>query len=122
MCIRDKDFAFAGSSRDTSPAGVPQLGTGRDGLVNNAEDIMKRLAILCIALLLTAFGAPTASAQSGADLFQQALQKERVEGDLKAAIALYQRILEQHAADRALSARVLVQLGQAYEKMGTADA
>ena len=83
---------------------------------------MKRITVLCLALLLTAAGARSASAQSGADLFQQALRMERVDGDLTAAIALYQRILEEHAADRALSARVLVQLGQAYEKMGTADA
>jgi tetratricopeptide (TPR) repeat protein len=62
------------------------------------------------------------SAQSGNDLFQQALRKERVEGDLKAAIALYQRILKEHAADRALSAKTLVQLGQAYEKMGNVEA
>jgi len=83
---------------------------------------MKRIVVLCIAILLAAAGASSASAQSGADLFQQALRMERVDGDLKAAIALYQRILEQHAADRALSAKTLVQLGQAYEKMGTADA
>ncbi|MDP2957263.1 MAG: tetratricopeptide repeat protein [Longimicrobiales bacterium] len=83
---------------------------------------MKSIAVLCLALLLTISDASPASAQSGADLFQQALQMERVEGDLKAAIALYQRILEEHAADRALSAKVLVQLGQAYEKMGNSDA
>ncbi|MHB1193400.1 MAG: tetratricopeptide repeat protein [Longimicrobiales bacterium] len=83
---------------------------------------MKRIAVLCLVILLALSAASPASAQSGADLFQQALQKERVEGDLKAAVVLYQRILEQHAADRALSARVLVQLGQAYEKMGNADA
>src|SRR5512141_2207274 len=83
---------------------------------------MKRIALTCLAVLLTVAGTAPASAQSGTDLFQQALRKEQVDGDLKSAIALYQRILKEHAADRALSAKTLVQLGQAYEKMGNADA
>jgi Tol biopolymer transport system component len=83
---------------------------------------MKCIALTCLAVLLTVAGTSPASAQSGTDLFQQALRKEQVDGDLKAAIALYQRILKEHATDRALSAKTLVQLGQAYEKMGNADA
>ena len=83
---------------------------------------MKRIALTCLAVLLTLAGTSPASAQSGTDLFQQALRKEQVDGDLKSAIALYQRILKEHATDRALSAKTLVQLGQAYEKMGNADA
>lgn len=83
---------------------------------------MKRIAVLCLAVLLTAALSSPASAQSGADLFQQALRMERVDGDLNSAIALYQRILTEHATDRALSAKTLVSLGQAYEKMGNAEA
>jgi Tol biopolymer transport system component len=83
---------------------------------------MQCIALTCLFVLLTLAGTTPVSAQSGNDFFQQALRKERVEGDLKAAIALYQRILKEHAADRALSAKTLVQLGQAYEKMGNADA
>jgi Tol biopolymer transport system component len=83
---------------------------------------MKRIALASLAVILTLAGTAPASAQGGSDLFQQALRKEQVDGDLKAAIALYQRIIKEQAADRALSARALVQLGQAYEKMGNADA
>ena len=83
---------------------------------------MKRSAALYLVVLATVGGPSLAAAQSGADLFQQAIRKERVDGDLKAAIVLYQRILKEHGADRALSAKTLVQLGQAYETLGNADA
>lgn len=83
---------------------------------------MKRIALTCLVALLTLTGASPVTAQGGNDLFQQALRKERVDGDLKSAIALYQRILKEQGADRALSAKTLVQLGQAYEKLGNADA
>ncbi len=79
---------------------------------------MKRL-ILIIAMVL--LGAPTVFAQNGHDLFQKALQKERAEGNLEAAIALYERIVAEHASDRALVAKALVQMGQDYERLGRAE-
>ena len=79
---------------------------------------MKRL-ILIIAMVL--LGAPTVFAQNGHDLFQKALQKERAEGNLEAAIALYARIVEEHASDRALVAKALVQMGQDYERLGRTE-
>ena len=83
---------------------------------------MKCIALISLAILLLLASTSSALAQGGNDLFQQALRKERVDGDLKAAIALYQRILKEETADRALCAKTLLQLGQAYEKMGMADA
>jgi Tol biopolymer transport system component len=80
---------------------------------------MKRLVIPCVFLLALATGI---RAQSGYDLLQQAVSKEQVEGKVKEAIALYQRIIKEFAADRALTARALVQLGGAYEKLGSAEA
>jgi Tol biopolymer transport system component len=61
-------------------------------------------------------------AQSGHELFQQALSKERAEGKLQEAIALYQRVVEVASADHALAARALLQLGRCYEQLGNADA
>ena len=58
---------------------------------------MKKL-ILIIGMML--LGAPLSFAQNGHDLFQKALQKERAEGNLEAAIALYERIVEEHASRR----------------------
>ena len=71
---------------------------------------------------LAAVASGAAGAQTASELFQQALQKERVDGDLKAAISLYQRILNSQPADRSIAAAVLVQLGEAYEKQGSAGA
>ena len=78
-----------------------------------------RIVLMAVVVLVTPSGS---HAQSGADRFQQALKKERVDGDLKGAIALYQQILKEQKADRSLSAKVLLQLGAAYEKQGSADA
>ena len=77
------------------------------------------IVLIALVVLVTPSGA---HAQGGADRFQQALKKERVDGDLKGAIALYQQILKEQKADRSLSAKVLLQLGSAYEKQGSADA
>jgi Tol biopolymer transport system component len=61
-------------------------------------------------------------AQSGYDLFQQALAKERGEGKLDEAIQLYQRIVRDFGKDHALAARALVQMGRDYEKLGRDEA
>jgi len=79
---------------------------------------MKRMVLIIGMVLL---GTPTVLAQNGHDLFQKALQKERAEGNLEAAIALYERIVEEHASDRALVAKALLQMGQDYERLGRAE-
>jgi Tol biopolymer transport system component len=61
-------------------------------------------------------------AQSGQDLFQQALVMERANGELRGAIALYERIIEEFTDDRELAARALVQIGGCYEKLGQDEA
>ena len=61
-------------------------------------------------------------AQSGQALFERALTKERVDGDLRGAIQLYEQIVRDFAKDRPLAARALEQLGVAYEKLGRTDA
>jgi len=80
---------------------------------------MRRFALIIAAAL--ALSAPM-RAQSGHELFQQALSKERAEGKLQEAIALYQRVVEVASADHALAARALLQLGRCYEQLGNAEA
>ena len=75
--------------------------------------------VAAIAATVTVFGMP---AQSGHDLFQQALVKERAEGNLQEAIDLYDRIVRGFPGDHALAAKALVQMGQCYEKLGKAGA
>jgi Tol biopolymer transport system component len=79
-----------------------------------------RYAVLIVATAL-ALATPM-RAQSGHELFQQALSKERAEGKLQEAIALYQRVVEVASADHALAARALLQLGRCYEQLGNAEA
>jgi Tol biopolymer transport system component len=76
-------------------------------------------AALMAAATVVALGGPV---QSGHDLFQQALVKERAEGDLQEAIDLYDRIVRDFPDDHALAAKALVQMGRCYEKLGKAEA
>ena len=83
---------------------------------------MRMLTVVTIVASLTALGSQAVSGQNGYDLFQRAAIKERADGDLHAAIQLYQRILSEHSKDRALTARTLISLGGAYEKLGSPNA
>ena len=80
--------------------------------------MMKRMIIVG----LTAFiwtGLQPAVAQTGEALFEEALRNERAEGNLEAAIALYQQIVDEYGENRReLAAHALVRLGQSYEKLG----
>jgi len=58
---------------------------------------------------------PRAEAQ-----LQAAINKETVEGDLKGAIDLYQKLA--NGSDHAAAAQALVRMGQCYEKLGSAEA
>jgi Tol biopolymer transport system component len=76
------------------------------------------LTIGALLLLSTALmGTQTAN-----DLFQQGLQKERADGDIAAAIKIYERIVREFPSNRPLTAKALVQLGICYEQLGEAKA
>jgi Tol biopolymer transport system component len=62
----------------------------------------------------------TAQAAAPEALYQRALAAERGAGDLQTAILLYKQVAA--AGDRALAARALVRLGEAYEKLGSREA
>ena len=84
-----------------------------------SSDLLRRLAIaLATALALSS----PIGAQSAHELFQQALSKERAEGNLTEAIKLYQRVVDTASADHALAAKALLQLGRCYEQLGNAEA
>ena len=84
---------------------------------------MRHLTLVCALVALTAFSTiVTSQTPSGHALFEQALAKERVEGNLPEAIRLYERVVMEFASDRALAARALVQIGLSYEKLGRDEA
>jgi Tol biopolymer transport system component len=71
-------------------------------------------------LLFIMISATPLSAQTMDDLYQRALRRERVTGDLKGAIDLYQQVAR--GPNRPLAARALLRMGEAYEKLGQRDA
>jgi len=83
---------------------------------------MKTLRISLLAVALTLLVDAPALAQTGHDLLQQALIQEQAEGNLQAAIQLYERIVKEFGNDRALAARALVQMGKCHEKLGSQEA
>jgi Tol biopolymer transport system component len=83
------------------------------------EDTVKRMIFAIVLVVLVGAGP---SAQSGYELLQQALSKEQAEGKVAEAIVIYQRIAKEFASDRALAAKALLRLGEAYQKLGDRQA
>jgi Tol biopolymer transport system component len=81
---------------------------------------MKLISTLFLALSMLAAAAP--AAENANDLFQQALVKERTEGNLPEAIKLYQRIVDKYASHRKVAAQALLQLAGCQSKLGDAQA
>ncbi len=81
---------------------------------------MKPILILILSVSLVAMIAP--AAENPNDLFQQALVKERAEGNLPEAIKLYQRIVDKYASNHKVAAQALLQLAECQTKLGDAQA
>ena len=78
---------------------------------------MKKLSILGMVLFSMFLSFGISSSQSGQELFQRALAKERAEGNLEEAIVLYQRVINE-SQDKALKAKSQLCIGMCYEKLG----
>jgi Tol biopolymer transport system component len=83
---------------------------------------MNKVRMILLGVLLLALSTSPVLAQSGHNLFQQALMQERTYGNLEEAIQLYRRIALEFTEDRALAATALVNLGGACEKLGVPGA
>lgn len=79
--------------------------------------IPKKYAILIIALVLLFLSFESSALQNGYDLFQKALAKERAEGNLEEAIALYKKVIAE-TKDESLAAKAQLRIGICYEKLG----
>src|SRR5712691_2132864 len=69
--------------------------------------------MLAAALLATAQKTPES-------MLGAALHQEEVQGDLKGAIAAYQKVVAIRGVSRKTAAEALVRMGQCYEKLGDA--
>jgi outer membrane protein assembly factor BamD (BamD/ComL family) len=76
------------------------------------------IRIVAAIVVLVAFCAVPAYAQSAAELYERALVRERAEGNLKGAMLLYEKIIKEFPAKRDVAAKALLQLGTGYEKLG----
>jgi Tol biopolymer transport system component len=83
---------------------------------------MKSIRFLVGMILAVALGTSLTLAQSGYDLFQKGLVKERAEGNLQAAIEIFERIVKEFPNNRELAAKALVEMGDCYEKLGKSEA
>lgn len=82
---------------------------------------MKR-PILAAALAMLLLAPLKADDKQARVLMQAAEAKATVEGDLKAAITLYQNVVKQAGPDRALAAQALLRMAEAHQKLGSAEA
>src|SRR6266487_4472451 len=78
---------------------------------------MKRITItgLILALAAAALGADEKKANV---LWQAAMAKETVQGDLKGAVALYESAVKEAGSNRALAAKALLKVAECYQKLG----
>jgi Tol biopolymer transport system component len=82
---------------------------------------MKKFSFMLAILGLMVFSFGSLAQQNGYDLFQKALAKERAEGNLEEAIALYQKVIEE-SKDESLAAKAQLRIGICYEKLGRIEA
>ena len=79
---------------------------------------MKEILMLATVVLLLSLGAGTTLAQSGYDLFQKALVKERAVGDVEEALRLYQRVVKEFSGNHSLAAKAELRMGLLYDRLG----
>src|SRR5579859_3827110 len=91
-------------------------------MMTQRRNHMKNFRVLSGMILAAILSLGMVFAQSGYDLFQKALVKERAEGDLKGAIPMFQRVVSEAGANRELAAKALVEMGGCYEKLGQGEA
>lgn len=82
-----------------------------------------RVRVGALLLLVGVLGPfPALAQEKPEELYQSALYKEEVEGDLQAAIQIYRSIVRDFAQHRQVAAKALVRIGESYEKLGMAEA
>jgi len=82
----------------------------------------KMLSALVLAMLVHVTMTTAQRNNSPEALMQRAVQKEMVDGDLKAALDLYKRVADTRGVAPALAADALIRMGRAYESLGNGEA
>ena len=79
---------------------------------------MKSKTLALVAAIVLMMAAPAFSQNKPAVELEGAIAKEQVDGDIKAAIASYQKISADTAAPRDVRAKALLRLASSHEKLG----
>src|SRR4030067_3446715 len=83
---------------------------------------VNKTRVFLFVIILFSFLPVWISSQTPSELFQQALLKENGEGDLKAAVALYEKIVGDATAERELRAKAQLHIVICWEKLGKQQA
>jgi len=83
---------------------------------------MKLLTATILTAVLLLAAAPMQKQDRAEVALRAAMDKEMVDGDLKAAIEMYKRIVANPGGNRAVAAKALLHLGLCNEKLGNAEA
>jgi Tol biopolymer transport system component len=78
----------------------------------------KLLKVTAVVLGLMLAASLAVAQESGYDLYQKALVKERAVGDVEEALHLYQRVTREFAGNHALAAKAQYRLGLLYDRLG----
>jgi len=105
---------------------LPQL---RESVTNGPNSRDKRQPAFpqdgnMITLRVAFFMATVAllAADNGYNLFQRGLAKERADADPRAAIRIYQQVLQDKSTDRKLAAQALLRMAECHQKLGDSEA
>ena len=77
-------------------------------------------AVICLALS-AGYSAQQARDNRAEVALQAAIKTETIDGDLKAAIEAYKRVVAAYESNRSVAAQALAHMGQCYEKLGAAE-
>ena len=84
---------------------------------------MKVHHIIVVVLVFMFIGVSSGYAQQTAEqLYQSGLYKEEIEGELDAAIKIYETIIKQYPENRLVAAKTQLHIGLCYEKLGLKEA
>jgi Tol biopolymer transport system component len=90
---------------------------------NRKDPNVRFRSVSCVVFGLVLVVASSAYArQSAGVLLQSGLYKEEVNGDLEAAIEIYEGILQEFPKDRPVAAKAQLHIGLCYEKLGLREA
>ena len=85
--------------------------------------MMNRLSlVLAATLLATGWSLYAQSAAQVEKLFASARHQETTQGDLRAAIETYRKVVAQAGSNRSLAAQALLRIGECHTKLGDAQA